>query len=178
MDMKKGFTLIEIMVVITILGVLIAMVSGSFMASQKKSRDLRRKSDLAQISKALEFYSNDNGRYPAASGGLIEGCGNPASPSTCEWNLEWSNTVSTPPTIYMATVPKDPAGGYSYYYDSDATGTYYQLYARFENTEDMDVHKSGSTAQTYTGTNCGGGTECLYGIASPNTTAVANHALH
>jgi len=74
MDMKKGFTLIEIMVVITILGVLIAMVSGSFMASQKKSRDLRRKSDLAQISKALEFYSNDNGRYPAASGGLIEGC--------------------------------------------------------------------------------------------------------
>jgi prepilin-type N-terminal cleavage/methylation domain-containing protein len=63
-DMKKGFTLIEIMVVIAIMGVLITMIAGSFVASQKKARDLKRKSDIVQVGKSMEIYFYDKGRYP------------------------------------------------------------------------------------------------------------------
>jgi general secretion pathway protein G len=173
--MKKGFTLIEIMVVITILGVLVAMVAGSFIASQKKSRDLKRKSDINQISKAMEFYYQDRGRYPSTNTGSFVGCGPSATPVECVAGSDWTDTTSN--TIYMAKIPQDPTNQ-TYYYDTDVNGTYYQIYARLENTEDQDVHKNGTTPQTYTGTNCGGGNECQYGIASSNTTAVANHELH
>jgi general secretion pathway protein G len=177
MDMKKGFTLIEIMVVIAILGVLITMISGSFLASQKKSRDLKRKSDIVQMGKALEFYFNDQGRYPASNLGVMTGCGNPASPADCAWGSIWANTVTTPNTVYMAKLPTDTTGKH-YYYSSDAAGTYFQIYARLENTEDFDIHKSGTTVQTYTGTDCGSGIECQYGTSSSNTTPETGHALH
>jgi type II secretion system protein G len=154
MDMKKGFTLIEIMVVIAILGVLITMISGSFIASQKKSRDLKRKSDIVQVGKALELYYNDQNRYPSANNGTLTGCGDPSATLTdCPWGSAWSNTATNPETIYMSSLPTDPLTGQSYYYDSDATGTYYQIYARLENTEDSDVHKDGTAVQTFQNTN-------------------------
>jgi general secretion pathway protein G len=176
MNMKKGFTLIEIMVVIVILGILIAMVSGSFVASQKKSRDLKRKSDVVQIGKALEVYYVDRGSYPLADAGSIVGCGiDPQVPTVCTWGVsEWSNTTTTPVTIYMAKIPSDPKGN-TYYYDSD--GTYYQIYAKLENTDDKDINKNGTAVQTYIGTDCGGG-ECQYGTSSTNATPEKNHALH
>jgi type II secretion system protein G len=176
MDMKKGFTLIEIMVVIAILGILITMISGSFLASQKKSRDLKRKSDVIQVGKALELYFNDRGRYPAANMGVMTGCGDPATLIDCPWGSIWSNTTTSPNTVYMAKLPTDTTGQH-YYYDSDAGGTYYQIFARLENTEDIDVHKVGTTIQTYTGTVCGTG-ECQYGTSSSNTTPETGHALH
>jgi general secretion pathway protein G len=160
MSMKKGFTLIEIMVVIAILGVLVTMISGSFVASQKKSRDLKRKSDLSQIGKSLEFYFNDAGRYPLSSSGNIVGCESLGVESPCTWGSEWKNTTSN--MTYMAVLPKDPTNSQTYYYSSDATGSYYRLYARLENSED------GSTG-VYTTICSGAAVVCNYGIASPNT---------
>jgi type II secretion system protein G len=160
--MKKGFTLIEIMVVIAILGVLIAMVSGSFVSSQKKSRDLKRKSDLSQIGKALEFYYNDRGQYPLSDNGKIVGCGDPTTALVdCVAGGEWANTTTTPQTIYMAQLPSDPTGQ-RYFYDSDGNGTYYKLYARLENTDDGQI---GTYATICSGTDG----QCNYGLSSPNT---------
>ncbi|MCM8787804.1 MAG: prepilin-type N-terminal cleavage/methylation domain-containing protein [Candidatus Omnitrophica bacterium] len=61
---KKGFTLLELLVVISIIGILIAVGVASYSTAQKKSRDSRRKSDLKAIQNAMEeCYSINNGAY-------------------------------------------------------------------------------------------------------------------
>ena len=53
-DGQKGFTLLELLVVMVILGLLAAIGLSSFISSQKKGRDARRKADLSSIQSALE----------------------------------------------------------------------------------------------------------------------------
>lgn len=60
----KGFSLIELLMVISIMGMLAAMITANLSRSTKLSRDARRKNDLSEIRKALRLYFEDNGRYP------------------------------------------------------------------------------------------------------------------
>lgn len=167
---ERGFTLMELLIVIVLLGFLIAMGMASFKSSQTKSRDSRRKSDLHQIMIALETYFNDKGRYPSDSAdGKIMGCGTGDS-QECPWGGQFSDANGT---IYMVTLPDDPGLGKRYFYDvSGALRTTYQLYARLENKEDISVAKSGSDPGKYVNVFCDDGSsiECNYGIASTNTT--------
>lgn len=159
---RKGFTLMELLVVMAILGVLIVAGIGNFMTSQKKSRDIKRKNDLRQISLALETYYNDLGSYPLSSGTHTpSGCGASAT-SACTWGDVWKNTTTD--TIYMITLPADPISTNSYYYVSD--GSYFKLYARLENTLDTGT---GVAQSGYAGTVCADATLCTYGISSPNS---------
>ena len=61
---KNGFTLIEIVVVIAIMGILTAIVYSSFDASKAQSRDQQRVSDIGSIQLSLEQYFYKNGVYP------------------------------------------------------------------------------------------------------------------
>lgn len=146
-----GFTLIELIVVIAILGILSTIGLTSFRTSQIKSRDTKRKSDLEQVQRALEMYMNDYNTYPAANAGAINGFA---------WGEEMK--VAAKDTIYMKQLPKDSKGDPEYcYLTADAAPyTYYKLYATLENTEDpratLDV-------------DCGGAEGYNYGVASPNT---------
>ena len=65
---KFGFTLIEILVVVSIIGVLSSITISSFATAQAKARDTRRMQDLKQIGNALNMYYNDNGQYPQTGG--------------------------------------------------------------------------------------------------------------
>jgi len=67
---KKAFTLIEVLVVSTIIGVLVTVTAVSFSSSQKRSRDARRKADLETMRQALVLYKQDNGSYGDVSGGF------------------------------------------------------------------------------------------------------------
>ena len=60
----KGFTLIEILVVVAILAILILMALFSYRVQIAKGRDARRKSDLNKMQGAFEDYYNDEGCYP------------------------------------------------------------------------------------------------------------------
>ena len=63
--LKTGFTLVELLVVISIISTLVTMAVVSFRSSQFRARDVQRKSDLRQYQNALELYANDNGGlYP------------------------------------------------------------------------------------------------------------------
>lgn len=67
---KEGFTLIELMVVIVILGVLAGLVVPKFMDEPQKARVVKAKLQMESISMALKKYYIDNGYYPATEQGL------------------------------------------------------------------------------------------------------------
>ena len=165
---KRGFTMIELLIVIAILGVLTVLGITSFGTSQLKSRDARRKADLLNITKALEAYYNDHGEYPTGTG------------NTGIAGQTWSNPFTDPdnPTdgaLYINVLPTDPSG-YNYYYDS-SDGTYFQLYAYLENEQDGELTKDvNDVVMVYSGTDCVIGT-CNYGIASTNTYPTTGHTL-
>jgi type II secretion system protein G len=132
-----GFTMIELLIVIVIMGILSAIGLGTFTSSQQKARDSKRKSNIRSISDALETYYNDFGSYPVSGDGDIFGCGAGAV-EECVPGGQWENTDIGIDTIYMIQIPEDPNSG-KYYYISD--GTKYQLYAHLENDKDKDVPK-------------------------------------
>ena len=164
---QAGFTLLEMLVVLVIIGILAVIGIGGFQSSQKKARDSKRKAEIGQIGKALELYYNDKGQYPLGSvDHKIMGCG---AATECDWGDTFTDDTST---IYMVTLPADPASNFSYYYDSD--GTYYRIYARLENNKDIDVPKDvNDNPQIFSGLGCGAAS-CNYGIASSNITLQIN----
>lgn len=167
---KNGFTMIELLVVIVILGILSMIGLGSFSSSQMKARDSKRKTDLRAISDALELYYNDYRSYPTSNAGFIVGCRSMSGNDVCVAGQIWKNSENG--TTYMVKIPEDPNGGTYYYITSD--GTYYQLYAHLENPKDRDIPLNGSGEQTYylnpekDSGSCVTGA-CNYGRSSTNT---------
>jgi prepilin-type N-terminal cleavage/methylation domain-containing protein len=170
----RGFTLIELLIVIALLGILVVAGISSFNTSFRKSRDAKRKNDLRQIGLALELYSNDRGRYPAASTdgqGLIEGCID--YQTDCVWGGVFTNTnADSTKTVYMPLLPADSTPSQRYFYHTDAGGTYFQLYARIENTLDSDIPKNAQNKpRIFSDMNCGTASAtvpCNYGVSSQN----------
>ncbi len=167
---RQGFTLIELMVVIVIIGVLVSLGTFAFLSSQKKSRDSRRKSDLDSVARALEMYNTDIGSYPAGvtgtgtDEGTIIGCGD-ATKITCAWGTSFANTTKA--INYMIKLPIDPTEGRRYYYERVGTNGY-RLYARLDNLEDSSIPTTG--IKEY-GKNCGSSSSsvnCNYVITSSN----------
>lgn len=149
--MKRGFTLVELLVSITIIGILASIGLNTFTSAQIKSRDTKRKSALNQISRSLEMYFNDYKKYPDDDGnGNLDGYA---------WNGSFQDAKGT---IYMIKLPIDPTLGYSYFYASLDSGKKFQLYARLENSQDPAI-------MNLIGPACGTKT-CNYGISSTNIT--------
>lgn len=95
-----GFTLIEIMVVLVIIGVLAAMIGPAVLGRVGEARTTAARSDISAIMQALKLYKLDNGRYPTAEQGLQALVQKPASgPTPANWKT------------YLEKLPKDPWGG-------------------------------------------------------------------
>ena len=94
-----GFTLIEIMVVVVILGILGALIVPNVIGRPDQAKVEAAKSDLRAISTALEMYRMDNGNYPSSDQGLDALVTQPSGyPEARRWN----------PDGYLQKVPKDP----------------------------------------------------------------------
>jgi prepilin-type N-terminal cleavage/methylation domain-containing protein len=62
---NKGFTLLEILIVIAIIGILVSLGVVSYASAQAKSRDSRRRSDMKAVQSGWEqYYADNNGNYP------------------------------------------------------------------------------------------------------------------
>lgn len=67
----RGFTLVELLVVICIIGIVSAVGSAAFVSTQKSGRDSRRQADLGQLKNALEMYYGRHHEYPLTLDGLV-----------------------------------------------------------------------------------------------------------
>ncbi len=156
------------MVVMVIMGILVAIGTGSYVSATRRGRDNHRKDDLHSIATALESYFSDKGHYPSnnGSGQMVGCCANTGCGDTevCNWGGKMQDTNGT---IYMVLVPDEPISSQKYYYVG--AGNTYKLYARLENTQDEG---KGVKLDGYSATSCGGTGAglCTYGISSLNTT--------
>lgn len=98
---QRGFTLIEIMVVVVILGVLAALVVPKLMGRTDEARIVAAKQDIATVMQALKLYKLDNQRYPTTEQGLQALIARPTTgPAANGWKTGG----------YLDKLPKDPWG--------------------------------------------------------------------
>jgi general secretion pathway protein G len=104
---ETGFTLIEIMVVVVILGILAALVAPNVISRIDDAQINRAKQDVRAVESALHLYRLDNFRYPTTDQGLDALVNQPADPSIRNWRQGG----------YLDKVPVDPWGSpYQYLY--------------------------------------------------------------
>jgi len=118
--MKRGFTLVELLVVIAIIALLSTLSVVALNSARAKARDARRLSDIKQIRTALDMYFDSNLTYPANCAGLGS-----SSNCMCLTSNGWA-TSGCAGTIFMQKVPKDP-GTYSYDYTMQGSGASYTI---------------------------------------------------
>lgn len=99
MQKQKGFSLIEIMVVVVILGILAALVVPKIINRPDEARVVKAKQDILSIQSALDLYQLDNGTYPSTDQGLVALVNKPSS-----------NPVPSNWQPYLKSLPKDPWG--------------------------------------------------------------------
>ncbi len=95
----RGFTLIEVMVVIVILSVLAALIVPRIMSRPDEARAVAAKQDVAQVLQALKLYRLDNFRYPSTQQGLQALVVKPTQEPVPQ---RWQS--------YLDKLPKDPWG--------------------------------------------------------------------
>lgn len=129
---KRGFTLIEMLVVVSLIGILTTLVAANLNAARERGRDAQRKSDSRNIQTALGLYYQDYQAFPAnSSSGEITGCGSSGT-SACTWGEDWTAGSET----YMSVLPKDPLPGQAYKYQATADREGYTLDSCLENKSD------------------------------------------
>lgn len=94
----RGFNIIELLVVGSILGIFASVVLFSVSNARAKARDNIRLQDLSKVAESLEYYAFDHGRYPAVNSGL----GN-----------DYSSLVDVLVPTYLGALPADPVTGMS-----------------------------------------------------------------
>ena len=117
---QRGFTLIEIMVVVVILGVLAALVVPQIMSRPDQAKASAAQSDIKAIAMALDIYKLDNHQYPSGQQGLQALVSKPGgAPAARNWN----------PDGYLKRLPIDPWGTPYQYRVPGTRGGAYDLFS-------------------------------------------------
>ncbi|MEO0998529.1 MAG: type II secretion system major pseudopilin GspG [Pseudomonadota bacterium] len=95
---QRGFTLIEIMVVVVIIGILAALIAPNVISRVGDAQITKVKTDLRSIEAALKLYRLDNFRYPSTDQGLRALVEQPDDPNVRNWK----------PGGYLDRMPQDP----------------------------------------------------------------------
>lgn len=137
---SRGFTIVELLIVIVVIGILAAITIVAFTGIQTRARDAERSSEAAAIMKAVEMYRADNGSYPLQSGGN-ENSG---------YNTGGLATFLVPK--YMGSLPADPrsSDGIEYQYARDVNADAFAIRIRYESKPECRLGTNDS-AKTWWG---------------------------
>ena len=126
-----GFTLIEVMVVVVILGILGALIVPNMIGRPDEARVTAAVTDIQQIGNALELYRLDNGYYPSTYQGLEALVSEPSGyPEPRRWNANG----------YLKKIPIDPWGEPYLFFSEDRSMEVYSYGAdRKEGGKDVDA---------------------------------------
>lgn len=113
---RKGFTLVELLVVIVVLAVLAAIVLPKFVGAGNRSKDSALRSDLKLIRNAVTLFYTDTGAYPASLAGLTATSA-PAAGLAADGTAK-SITASDWHGPYLDTIPNDPVSGSAFTYST------------------------------------------------------------
>lgn len=117
----RGYSLVELMAVIAIVGVLASFAAYGISQAQMRSRDARRRIDLTKIAQAVELYYAQNKNYPLCSGQTL-GDGSNGSCDAASLNISVTGGV-----------PTDPKTKAQYHYSDQGDGAKFTLSAQPEN---------------------------------------------
>jgi general secretion pathway protein G len=117
---SRGFTLIEIMVVVVIIGLLAAVIVPQVVNKVDEARVTRAKADIASIESALTIFRLDNSKYPTTEQGLASLTTQPTDPSIRNWR---------PGGYLTKKVGKDPWGNEYQYVYPGTHGSEYDLFS-------------------------------------------------
>jgi len=143
--MKKfqfGFSLVEIMVVVSIIGALSAVAYANFSQSSAQSRDVQRQADLRIVSTALDMYKSEYGRYPEGCNGPNKWSGH--SPDySCSSGNQYIEGLAPE---FIPRLPQDPKlngdnSGYVYTTNTDGTVYKFTAYKTVESEEVTYSHE-------------------------------------
>jgi general secretion pathway protein G len=115
---QAGFTLIEVMVVVVILGILAAMVVPKIMSRPEQARKVKAKQDISSIQSALDLYKLDNGLYPSTEQGLQALVTRPSTPPIPR---DWKSDG------YLQELPIDPWGEAYQYVNENERATIFSF---------------------------------------------------
>ena len=161
---NKGFTILELLVVVAIIGLLSAVVMASLNSSRSKGRDARRIEDIRQIINATELYFNATGKYPSRA------------------QFENPIKAQNPLSLYLWPIPKDPKTNLQYNFSGVRTGgvntpcTGYHVGVSLENNNkvlqsDSDFSSIANNCRVApNGSGTSGGNNGFNGIDTPSGT--------
>ncbi len=123
---RSGFTIVELLIVVVVIGILAAIVTVAYTGIQSAARDSSRIATLNQLQKAIELYYVENGDYPHILHGLgyESSCGS----QTDNWGhcdrLKTLTDALAPYAKFDPTELSVPSGGFYYAYASQANDNY------------------------------------------------------
>jgi prepilin-type N-terminal cleavage/methylation domain-containing protein len=139
---NRGFTLVELLVVISIIAILSSVLATGYVTSQKNARDAARKLNLKSIADALNMYYNDYGTYPGS----------------IAFGSEFKDANGT---VYMVKVPSESTTDGLVQIQYQAGSKSFKLFTNLENNEDKACVPGGCTGYTIS-------RGCCYAVTSSN----------
>lgn len=162
---KKAFTTIELIVVVAIIGILATIIIVSYLGTQKRSRDSKRKGDLQAIAGSLELYKADHKNYPFGSGTLGTDERSPVnlrlvlktSPPVggCDYTVSTTvddskrNLYCLVTEGFLSQYPEDPNSSYVYWYMGNENKSAYKIISEYRTGNDSyESSPTGDVAST------------------------------
>lgn len=134
----KGFTLVELLVVVTIISILASLSVASVNIARQRARDAKRRADISQVQLALYFYFDDNMQFPFTNEEML-----PENTTVENWATILAPALSGAnpgDKVYMVRAPVDPLNIYPNVYKYVSNGKEFVITYYLEEGEPVEIH--------------------------------------